>query len=62
LNAAAAALANGATVTEAGLIAGYASLSAFIAAFARAFGATPGRVSAANAVSAPARRSTSSEA
>jgi AraC-like DNA-binding protein len=52
---AAAALATGASVTEAGLLAGYASLSAFISAFRRAFERTPGR-SAATAIG-PAPRS-----
>jgi AraC-like DNA-binding protein len=36
-------LANGATVTAAGLAAGYASTSAFVAAFRRTVGITPGR-------------------
>jgi len=40
-----AALAAGASVTEAGLACGYASLSAFIAAYRAAFGTTPGRSS-----------------
>jgi len=38
-----AALASGASVTEAGLACGYASLSAFIAAYRATFGTTPGR-------------------
>lgn len=38
-------LAAGASVTEAGLACGYASLSAFIAAYRAAFGTTPGRAS-----------------
>lgn len=40
---AAMALASGATVTEAALGCGYASLSAFVAAFRRTFGVSPGR-------------------
>jgi AraC-like DNA-binding protein len=40
-----AALAGGASVTETGLACGYASLSAFIAAYRAAFGTTPGRAS-----------------
>jgi AraC-like DNA-binding protein len=40
-------LAEGKSVTEAALDAGYASLSAFIAAFRRTFGYTPGRLPAA---------------
>lgn len=40
---AAAALAAGASVTDAGLAGGYGSLSAFIQAFRRVFGMTPGR-------------------
>jgi len=41
------ALANGASVTETALEAGYQSPSAFIAAFKRAFGQTPARYRAA---------------
>ena len=41
------ALANGASVTETALEAGYQSASAFIAAFKRAFGQTPARYRAA---------------
>lgn len=37
-------LAEGRPVTEAALDAGYASVSAFIAAFKRTFGCTPGRL------------------
>ena len=37
-------LAEGRSVTDAGLDAGYASLSAFIAAFKRTFGCTPGKL------------------
>jgi AraC-like DNA-binding protein len=59
LGAAAAALASGASVTEAGLIAGYASLSAFIAAFVRAFGTTPGRLATSRAVTSPWGRAAS---
>ncbi len=44
LSAATIALASGASVTEAGLAGGYASTSAFIAAYRAVFGITPGRV------------------
>ena len=37
-------LAEGRSVTDAGLDAGYTSLSAFIAAFKRTFGCTPGKL------------------
>jgi AraC-like DNA-binding protein len=47
LGGASAALAGGASVTEASLAAGYASLSAFVAAYRRAFGTTPGAVARA---------------
>jgi AraC-like DNA-binding protein len=40
-------LSAGASVTQAGLDAGYAGASAFIAAFKRAFGVTPARYRAA---------------
>jgi len=43
LAAAALALASGASVTEAGLVCGYASISAFITAYRTVFGSTPGR-------------------
>jgi AraC-like DNA-binding protein len=38
------ALAEGRAVTEAALDAGYSSVSAYIAAFKRTFGSTPGRL------------------
>jgi AraC-like DNA-binding protein len=43
LSAASLALAAGASVTDAGLAAGYSSLSAFIAAYRSVYGTTPGR-------------------
>jgi AraC-like DNA-binding protein len=43
LRAATLALAFGASITEAGLASGYASLSAFIAAYRSVAGVTPGR-------------------
>jgi AraC-like DNA-binding protein len=44
LHAALVALQSGASVTEAGFACGYASLSAFVAAYRAVFGVTPGRV------------------